>query len=48
MEADKILFVPGDYFDMPKTIRVGYGAFRNTEDLKASLDALEKFLKRYE
>ena len=48
MEADKILFVPGDYFDMPKTIRVGYGAFRNPEDLKASLDALEKFLKRYE
>ena len=48
MEADKILFVPGDYFDMPKTIRVGYGAFRNPEDLKVSLDALEKFLKRYE
>lgn len=48
MEADKILFVPGDYFDMPKTIRVGYGAFRNPEDLKASLAAFEKFLKRYE
>ena len=48
MEADKILFVPGDYFDMPKTIRVGYGAFRNPDDLRASLDALEKFLKRYE
>ena len=48
MEADKILFVPGDYFDMPKTIRVGYGAFRNPDDLKASLAAFEKFLKRYE
>ena len=33
---------------MPKTIRVGYGAFRNPEDLKASLAAFEKFLKRYE
>ena len=33
----KILFVPGDYFDMPGTIRVGYGAFGDPEKLKEGL-----------
>ena len=48
METEKILFVPGDYFDMPNTIRIGYGAFRDQEELKVGLDAFEKYLKKWE
>ena len=44
MEKEKILTVPGDYFDMPKTLRVGFGAFRDPEKLKESLKALEDYL----
>ena len=44
----KILFVPGDYFDMPGTIRVGYGAFGDTETLKAGLEAFGEYLKKWE
>ena len=39
MATEQILVVPGDYFDMPKTIRVGYGAFRDPQVLKAGLEA---------
>lgn len=48
MAKDKILVVPGDYFDMPKTIRVGFGAFRQPEKLKESLKALEDYLETLE
>ncbi len=48
MEKDGILTVPGDYFDMPKTFRVGYGAFRDQAKLKESLQALEDYLKTLE
>lgn len=48
MEKEKILLVPGDYFDMPQTFRIGYGAFRDPQKLKESLDALETYLKRWE
>ena len=44
----KILFVPGDYFDIPKTIRVGYGAFRDPEVLKAGLAQFSEYLKKWE
>ena len=44
----KILFVPGDYFDIPKTIRVGYGAFRDPEVLKAGLAQFSDYLKKWE
>lgn len=44
----KILFVPGDYFDMPGTIRVGYGAFRDPEVLKKGLDQFAEYLKKWE
>ena len=44
---DRILVVPGDYFDMPKTIRVGYGAFRDPQVLKAGLEAFGKYLEKY-
>ena len=44
----KILFVPGDYFDMPGTIRVGYGAFGNPEDLKKGLAEFGEYLKKWE
>ena len=47
MEQEKILFVPGDYFDMPHTIRVGYGAFRDPQVLKAGLDEFGKYLEKY-
>lgn len=47
METAKILFVPGAYFDMPGTIRIGYGAFRDTEKLKNSLAALEAYLEKW-
>lgn len=48
MEKDKILLVPGDYFDMPKTLRIGFGAFRDTKKLEESLEALGKYLKTLE
>lgn len=44
----KILFVPGDYFDMPGCIRVGYGAFRDPEVLKAGLAQFSDYLKKWE
>ena len=47
MAQDKILFVPGDYFDMPGTIRLGFGAFRDTGKLQAGLEALGKYLEKY-
>ena len=48
MEVDKILFVPGDYFDMPKTVRIGYGAFRDQQKLIDGLARLEAYLKKWE
>ena len=48
MEKERILTVPGDYFDMPKTLRIGFGAFRDPEKLKESLAALEAYLKTLE
>ena len=45
MAKDKILFVPGDYFDMPGTIRIGYGAFGDPEVLKAGLERFDRYLK---
>lgn len=47
METEQILFVPGDYFDMPNTIRIGYGAFREQKELKAGLVAFEEYLKKW-
>ena len=44
----KILFVPGDYFDMPGTIRVGYGAFGDPEKLKEGLAEFGDYLKKWE
>ncbi|MEG0431162.1 MAG: aminotransferase class I/II-fold pyridoxal phosphate-dependent enzyme [Anaerovoracaceae bacterium] len=48
MEEDKILFVPGDYFDMPNTIRVGYGAFGDPEALKDGLARFAKYLTKWD
>ena len=48
MAKDAILIVPGDYFDMPKTFRIGYGAFRDTAKLEESLEALGNYLKTLE
>lgn len=47
MNVDKILFVPGDYFDIPKTIRVGYGAFGDPQTLKDGLKRFEKYLEKW-
>ena len=47
MATEQILVVPGDYFDMPKTIRVGYGAFRDPQVLKAGLEEFGKYLEKY-
>ena len=47
METEQILFVPGDYFDMPRTIRVGYGAFRDPQTLREGLDGFAKYLEKY-
>lgn len=47
MEVDKILFVPGDYFDMPGTIRVGYGAFGDPQKLIDGLARFEKYLEKW-
>ncbi len=33
---------------MPGTIRVGYGAFGDTETLKAGLEAFGEYLKKWE
>ena len=44
----KILFVPGDYFDEPGTIRVGYGAFGDPQKLIEGLDAFGEYLKKWE
>ena len=44
----KILFVPGDYFDMPGTIRVGYGAFGDPEKLREGLAQFGDYLKKWE
>jgi len=48
MDVDKILFVPGDYFDMPNTIRVGYGAFRDPQKVVEGLARFEKYLKKWD
>lgn len=47
MATEQILVVPGDYFDMPKTIRVGYGAFRDPQVLKTGLEEFGKYLEKY-
>ena len=47
MAEKQILFVPGDYFDMPKTIRLGYGAFRDTQQLRDGLAEFGKYLEKY-
>ena len=44
----KILFVPGDYFDEPGTIRVGYGAFGDPQKLIEGLEAFGEYLKKWE
>ena len=48
MDKEKILLVPGDYFDMPRTLRIGFGAFRDTKKLEDSLAVLDKYLKTLE
>lgn len=48
MDEDKILFVPGDYFDMPNTIRIGYGAFGDPQKLIDGLARFETYLKKWE
>ena len=47
MTTEQILVVPGDSFDMPKPIRVGYGAFRDPQVLKAGLEEFCKYLEKY-
>ena len=47
MAEKQILFVPGDYFDMPKTIRLGYGAFRDPQQLRDGLAEFGKYLEKY-
>ena len=39
--------VPGDYFDMPKTIRVGSRCLRDPQVLKAGLEEFGNYLEKY-
>jgi len=46
MESDGIMLVPGDCFEMGKSIRIGY-AF-NSEELEEGLRAFSRYLRKYD
>lgn len=46
MEVEGVMLVPGDCFEMGKCLRIGY-AF-NAEELQEGLDALSRYLRKYD
>ena len=48
METEGALVTPGDAFEEPKSMRIGYAYSDNTDDLREGLAAISRFLRTLE